>query len=133
MPATASTSQSTRTSPSELSDDQLREVLRLETRNRLLQNQYDPRPFQLNAAISIIRRRDTALIAPTGSGKTIVLAMPLLVFSGRTSLVISPLQALQQEQCDSMNQLGLRSLIIDTVDMDKATEKVPGSLTSADA
>lgn len=83
----------------------------------LLRNKYSAKDFQLKAALHIAEGEDTILIAPTGSGKTLVLAMPLLYHDKKTSLVLSPLHALETDQVDKMNDMGVPSLLIDTVDL----------------
>jgi ATP-dependent helicase YprA (DUF1998 family) len=90
-------------------------VIKRKTRVQLLKDKYDPRSFQLDASLRIARGEDTILIAPTGSGKTLVLAMPLLYHDKKTSIVISPLQALETDQVKKMIEAGVPSYLIDTI------------------
>ena len=53
-------------------------VIKAMTHSQLLRGQHEPRDFQLDAATSVALSKDMILIAPTGSGKTLILAMPLL-------------------------------------------------------
>lgn len=99
-------------------------IIKEKTRTLLLKNQHDARSFQLDASVSVALGKDTILIAPTGSGKTLVLAMPLLFHRNKTSLVISPLHALETDQVKKMNDMGIPSLLIDTIDLPDAEYKV---------
>lgn len=110
-PSTARTSGQ----PKKLDEKAIRDAMQVETKKRLLKNLHEPHDFQLDAATSLVLGKDTVLIAPTGCGKTLVMAMPLLYFPGKLSLIISPLQALQTGQAKAMNDLGVPSLVIDTV------------------
>ena len=95
----------------------VRNTIRKETRRTLLKGSHDPFPYQLDAAAAVATGRDTVLIAPTGAGKTLVLAMPLLYHKTKVSIVISPLQALETDQALKMNQLGIKSILVDSVDL----------------
>lgn len=55
---------------------------------------------------SVLNRKDTLAILPTGGGKSICFQIPALMFSGIT-LVISPLIALMQDQIKNLNQRGI--------------------------
>lgn len=124
MPKPAAKAPRSDTLPCDLPAEVIREKLSTLTRSKLLGDKFSPRSFQLDAAVSIVQKRDTLLNAPTGSGKTIVLVMPLLLYPGKVTMIISPLHALQEEQCKLMNMLGFPSIVIDTFDMDKRTLKV---------
>lgn len=98
-------------------------VIAKKTRSKLLRSLHEPRDFQVEAAVRIAQGKDTILIAPTGSGKTLVLAMPLLFHDKKTSLVISPLHALETDQVKKMNSMGVPSLLIDSVELSNALVK----------
>ena len=53
-------------------------VIKATTRSQLLRGQHEPHDFQLDAATSVALGKDMILIAPTSSGKMLILAMPLL-------------------------------------------------------
>ena len=91
----------------------VRNTIRKETRRTLLKGSHNPFPYQLDAAVAVATGRDTVLIAPTGAGKTLILAMPLLYHKTKVSIVISPLQALETDQALKMNQLGIKSNSVD--------------------
>jgi ATP-dependent helicase YprA (DUF1998 family) len=104
-------------STSKMSHHVIRAAVRKATHEKLLKRQHQAKVFQLDASTRITAGKDTILIAPMGSGKTLVLAMPLLYHTNKTSIVISPLQALETDQVDQMNELGMESILIDTVDL----------------
>ena len=100
-------------------------VFKATTRNQLLRGQHKPCNFQLDAAMSVMLGKDMILITPTSSGKTLILTMPLLYHENKISIVISPLHALESDQVNRMNGMGIRSLLIDTVALPKSTFNVP--------
>lgn len=59
------------------------------------------RPNQIQPIIAAISGRDTLLISPTGSGKSLCFQIPALL-SERHSLVISPLKALMVDQVQGL-------------------------------
>ncbi|MDU2930336.1 RecQ family ATP-dependent DNA helicase, partial [Negativicoccus succinicivorans] len=59
------------------------------------------RPAQADIVQSLLARRDTLAILPTGGGKSLCYQLPALVQSGLT-LVISPLIALMKDQVDAL-------------------------------
>ncbi len=60
------------------------------------------RPGQEEAIRAILRKKDTLVVMPTGSGKSAIYQIAGLM-SGGAVLVISPLIALQKDQVDSIN------------------------------
>lgn len=61
------------------------------------------RPGQREAIDSVLRRKDTLVVMPTGSGKSAIYQIAGLMFEGAV-LVISPLIALQKDQMDFLRQ-----------------------------
>ena len=55
---------------------------------------------------SVLARRDTLAIMPTGSGKSLCYQIPAALLAGAT-VVVSPLIALMQDQLDKLDQLGI--------------------------
>jgi ATP-dependent DNA helicase RecQ len=61
------------------------------------------RPHQLAAMRSVMKRRDTLVVLPTGAGKSAIYQVPASLIPGPT-VVISPLLALQSDQIASLNE-----------------------------
>ncbi|MCP4680137.1 MAG: DNA topoisomerase III [Deltaproteobacteria bacterium] len=66
------------------------------------------RPYQEEVCRAVIEGRDTLLVMPTGAGKSLCYQLPGLALSG-TTLVVSPLIALMEDQVGGLKQLGLRA------------------------
>jgi ATP-dependent DNA helicase RecQ len=60
------------------------------------------RPGQLEAVEALLRHQDSLVVMPTGSGKSAIYQIAGSIMEG-TTLVISPLIALQKDQVDSIN------------------------------
>jgi len=64
------------------------------------------RPGQLEALNALFRHRRLLLVAPTGGGKSLIYQLPATMLEG-TTLVISPLIALMQDQVVALTQRGV--------------------------
>ena len=73
----------------------------------------DFRPGQKKVVESLLNKNDTVAIMPTGAGKSICFQIPALLFEGVT-LVISPLISLMKDQVDSLRQLGIAAVYINS-------------------
>ncbi len=73
----------------------------------------DFRPGQKKVVESLLNRNDTVAIMPTGAGKSICFQISALLFEGVT-LVISPLISLMKDQVDSLRQLGIAAVYINS-------------------
>jgi ATP-dependent DNA helicase RecQ len=76
---------------------------------RLLSNTFghpDFRPGQWEPIEEILSGRDTLVVMPTGSGKSVIYQLPAILKPGLT-LVVSPLIALMKDQHDKMNAIGV--------------------------
>lgn len=73
----------------------------------------DFRPGQKKVVESLLNRNNTVAIMPTGAGKSICFQIPALLFEGVT-LVISPLISLMKDQVDSLRQLGIAAVCINS-------------------
>ena len=82
--------------------DQLRELLRSEFHFE------DFRPYQEQVCRSATSGRHVLLVMPTGAGKSLCYQLPGLARTG-TTLVISPLIALMDDQATVLQQRGLRA------------------------
>jgi DNA topoisomerase-3 len=66
------------------------------------------RPYQEAVCRTVIEGRDVLLVMPTGAGKSLCYQLPGLARAG-TTLVISPLIALMEDQVAKLQALGLRA------------------------
>ncbi len=64
------------------------------------------RPGQRRAVQAAIEGRDTIVIMPTGSGKSLCFQLPALHLPG-TTVVVSPLIALMKDQADALRERGV--------------------------
>ncbi|MEW5850158.1 MAG: DNA topoisomerase 3 [Myxococcota bacterium] len=66
------------------------------------------RPHQEQVCKAVVEGHDVLLVMPTGAGKSLCYQLPGLARGG-TTLVISPLIALMEDQVQKLQQLGLRA------------------------
>jgi len=66
------------------------------------------RPYQEDVCRKITEGRDVLLVMPTGAGKSLCYQLPGLARAG-TTLVVSPLIALMEDQVAKLRELGLRA------------------------
>jgi ATP-dependent DNA helicase RecQ len=71
------------------------------------------RSSQHAAISSILEGRDTLVIMPTGGGKSLCYQAPA-IFRGGLTIVVSPLIALMKDQVDSLKQVGVNAIRIDS-------------------
>ncbi len=67
------------------------------------------RPMQAEIISSLLSRRDTIGLLPTGGGKSITFQVPAMLFDGLT-IVVSPLISLMKDQVDNLFQRGIRAV-----------------------
>ncbi len=71
------------------------------------------REGQSEAIASILAGNDTLVVMPTGGGKSLCYQAPAL-FRGGMNIVVSPLIALMKDQVDSLRQLGVPAVRVDS-------------------
>ena len=62
--------------------------------------------LQAEVIANVLHKRDSLVIMPTGSGKSLCYQLPALLFNGLT-VVVSPLIALMQDQVEQLQQHGI--------------------------
>ncbi|MBC5784016.1 ATP-dependent DNA helicase RecQ [Ramlibacter sp. USB13] len=67
------------------------------------------RPGQLAVIDRVLAHQPTLAIMPTGAGKSLCYQLPALILEGRT-VVVSPLIALMKDQCESLRELGIAAV-----------------------
>ncbi|KAI0286328.1 P-loop containing nucleoside triphosphate hydrolase protein [Russula brevipes] len=75
-------------------------------------NVITPHSWQLDVAECLILGLDCELIAPTGAGKTIPFVLPLFYWPEKFIIIISPLNALEEDQAQRFQQLGVEALAL---------------------
>lgn len=68
----------------------------------------DLRPHQVKPVQDLIRGRHVLALMPTGAGKSMCFQLPALVRGG-LCIVVTPLVALMQDQCDQLRSRGIRA------------------------
>ena len=71
------------------------------------------RPLQERIVRSLLAGHDTCVVMPTGGGKSLCYQLPALV-SERTTIVISPLIALMQDQAAQLAQMGIPAAVVNS-------------------
>ncbi len=71
------------------------------------------RPLQERIVRSLLAGHDTCVVMPTGGGKSLCYQLPAVV-AGRTTVVISPLIALMQDQAAQLAQMGIPAAVLNS-------------------
>lgn len=71
------------------------------------------RPKQESIIRSLLAGRDTCAVMPTGGGKSLCYQLPAVI-SGKTTVVVSPLIALMQDQAAQLAQMGIPAAAINS-------------------
>src|SRR6476661_4938316 len=71
------------------------------------------RPGQARAVQAALEGRDTLVVMPTGSGKSLCFQLPALELVG-TTVVVSPLIALMKDQVDRLREKGVEAAAVNS-------------------
>jgi ATP-dependent DNA helicase RecQ len=71
------------------------------------------RPLQEKIVHSILAGHDTCVVMPTGGGKSLCYQLPALVLE-KTTVVVSPLIALMQDQVAQLEQIGVPAAVLNS-------------------
>ncbi len=71
------------------------------------------RPLQENVVKSLLAGHDTCVVMPTGGGKSLCYQLPAVI-AGKTTVVISPLIALMQDQAAQLAQMGIPAAVLNS-------------------
>ncbi|MGV3572780.1 MAG: RecQ family ATP-dependent DNA helicase [Ramlibacter sp.] len=78
------------------------------------------RPGQAAVIERVLAGQPTLAVMPTGAGKSLCYQLPALLLEGRT-VVVSPLIALMKDQCESLRELGISCVQVNSgTDTDEA-------------
>lgn len=71
------------------------------------------RPLQEEAIGTVLQKRDSLVVLPTGGGKSLCYQAPAMI-QGGTTVVISPLISLMKDQVDSLQRVGVPAIQLDS-------------------
>jgi ATP-dependent DNA helicase RecQ len=84
------------------------------------------RPGQLESLETLFHKGRLVLVAPTGGGKSLIYQLPATLLDG-TTLVISPLIALMQDQCEALAARGVSATYLaSTLSWDEIDARIEG-------
>ncbi|KAJ3974830.1 P-loop containing nucleoside triphosphate hydrolase protein [Lentinula raphanica] len=84
-------------------------------------------PWQLDTAEALLLGLDWSVIAGTGAGKTMPFVMPLLIEPTKRVIIISPLNALEEDQAKRFNAMGLHAVAVNGETWNKDVQKRIGN------
>ena len=79
------------------------------------------KPFQKNVISATLDGRDTLVIHPTGSGKSLCFQFPP-VYQNKKAIVVNPTISLMQDQVHALNSKGIPCVLVGSAQVDKQVE-----------
>ena len=77
--------------------------------------------FQSRVIDAVLNERDSLVIQPIGSGKSLCYQFPA-VYTKRLTLVITPTISLMQDQTNEMEKLGISAIYLGSAQVDPSSE-----------
>src|SRR5580765_243846 len=78
---------------------------------------------------SVLQKKDTFVLMPTGGGKSLCYQIPALLFSGLT-VVISPLIALMKDQVDALRVNGIAASFLNSTQSPQEQNEILNKIKS---
>src|SRR6187549_187065 len=78
---------------------------------------------------SVLQKKDTFVLMPTGGGKSLCYQIPALIFDGLT-IVISPLIALMKDQVDALRLNGVPAAFLNSTQSSTEQESILRKVSS---
>lgn len=79
------------------------------------------KPFQSNIIDAVMQKKDTLVVQPTGSGKSLCFQFPA-VHTGKISLVITPTISLMQDQTYELQKNNISAMYLGSAQIDPCAE-----------
>ena len=79
------------------------------------------KPFQKSIITAALDGKDTLVIQPTGSGKSLCFQF-LPVYLNKKAIIVTPTISLMQDQVHKLNSIGIPSIFVGSAQLDKQVE-----------
>ena len=79
------------------------------------------KPFQKDIILSVLDGKDTVVIQPTGSGKSLCYQFPA-IYQGKKVIVVSPTISLMQDQVTNLKLKNVNAVFLGSAQLDKKAE-----------
>jgi ATP-dependent DNA helicase RecQ len=89
-------------------------------------------PGQAEVIERVLAGRNTLAVMPTGAGKSLCYQLPAMLLPGRT-VVVSPLIALMKDQCESLRELGIEAVQVNSAVGTEETREAEAALADGSA